>query len=91
MTTFSPLNSQLSDDLLYPDSDGKPMADNTEQFRWIVTIKENLEVLFADRADVFIAGDLLWYPVRSTIVSPTAPDIMVIFGRPKGKRGSYKQ
>jgi len=23
------------------------MADNTKQFRWIVTIKENLEILFA--------------------------------------------
>jgi Uma2 family endonuclease len=87
MTTFS----QLDSDLLYPDSDGKPMADNTEQFRWIVTIKENLEVLFADRADVFVVGDLLWYPVKSTIVAPTAPDVIVIFGRPKGQRGSYKQ
>ncbi|MGF1520880.1 MAG: hypothetical protein ACFBSF_00995 [Leptolyngbyaceae cyanobacterium] len=25
------------------------MADNTQQFRWIVTIKENLEILYADR------------------------------------------
>lgn len=41
------------------DSDGKPMADNTEQYRWIVLIKENLEILFASIADVFVAGDLL--------------------------------
>jgi hypothetical protein len=47
-------------EVIYPDSDGKPMADNTKQFRWIVTLKENLEWLFADDADVFIAGDLLW-------------------------------
>ena len=87
MTTFS----QVDPDLLYPDSDGKPMADNTEQYRWIVVIKENLEILFAGVADVFIAGDLLWYPVQSTLVSPTAPDVMVVFGRPKGRRGSYRQ
>jgi Uma2 family endonuclease len=87
MTTFS----QVDPDLLYPDSDGRPMADNTEQFRWIVTIKENLEILLADNPDVLIAGDLLWYPVKSTLVTPTAPDVMVIFGRPKGRRGSYKQ
>jgi Uma2 family endonuclease len=78
-------------DSCLPDSDGKPMADNTEQFRWIVLIKENLEILFASIADVFVAGDLLWYPVRSRIVPPVAPDIMVVFGRPKGKRGSYRQ
>ena len=46
-------------EIIYPDSDGKPMADNTKQFRWIVTIKENLECLFADNDNVFIAGDLL--------------------------------
>jgi Uma2 family endonuclease len=88
MTTFSQIDQE---DLLFPDSDGKPMSDNTEQFRWIVTIKENLEILFADQPDVFIAGDLLWYPVKSTLVPGTAPDAMVIFGRPKGRRGSYKQ
>jgi Uma2 family endonuclease len=87
MTTFW----QTEPDLLYPDSDGKPMADNTEQYRWIVLIKENLEILFAADNNVFIAGDLLWYPVRSQLISPTAPDVMVVFGRPKGKRGSYRQ
>jgi hypothetical protein len=50
--------------IIYPDSDGKPMADNTEQFRWIVTIQQNLDWLFADDPLVFIAEDLLWYPVK---------------------------
>src|SRR4051794_38686923 len=26
----------------YPESDGRPMADNTKQFRWIVTLADNL-------------------------------------------------
>lgn len=82
---------QAETDLNLPDSDGKPMADNTEQYRWIVLIKENLEALFAADSNVFIAGDLLWYPVRSRIIPPTAPDVMIVFGRPKGKRGSYRQ
>jgi len=30
--------------IYYPDCDGKPMADNTKQFRLIVMIKENLEI-----------------------------------------------
>ncbi|BAT55490.1 hypothetical protein NOS3756_44770 [Nostoc sp. NIES-3756] len=82
---------QIDPNILYPDSDGKPMADNTEQFRWIVLIKENLEILFASNDNVFIAGDLLWYPIRSQLIAPVAPDVMVVFGRPKGKRGSYRQ
>jgi Uma2 family endonuclease len=88
MTAFPHLDNP---NLTFPDSDGKPMADNTEQYRWIVIIKENLEILFADDPDVFVAGDLLWYPVRARLIAPTAPDVMVAMGRPKGKRGSYRQ
>jgi Uma2 family endonuclease len=77
--------------VIYPESDGKPMADNTKQFHWIVVIKENLELLFADRPDVFIAGDLLWYPVEGSNTICQAPDAMVAIGRQKGDRGFYQQ
>ncbi|MDX2231963.1 MAG: Uma2 family endonuclease [Leptolyngbyaceae cyanobacterium bins.349] len=88
---ISQLQPSTQPDIIYPDSDGQPMADNTKQFRWIVTVKENLERLFRDRADVFVAGDLLWYPVEGNNTLRQAPDAMVAFGRPKGDRGSYKQ
>jgi Uma2 family endonuclease len=78
-------------DIIYPDSDGQPMADNTEQFQWIVNIKENLESVFANDPNVFVAGDLLWYPVEGDNKTRQAPDAMVVFGRPKGYRGSYMQ
>ncbi|HAC64439.1 MAG TPA: hypothetical protein DCF68_13090 [Cyanothece sp. UBA12306] len=77
--------------VIYPDSDRKPMADNTKQFRWIVVIQQNLDWLFADNPNVFVAGDLLWYPVEGNNKRRAAPDVMVVFGRPKGDRGSYKQ
>src|SRR3954447_23962232 len=82
---------QYLPEIEYPDCDGQPMAENTLQFEWIVTIKENLGLLFADRPDVFVAGDLLWYPVEGHPEIRTAPDAMVVFGRPKGYRGSYMQ
>ncbi|MBW4508412.1 MAG: Uma2 family endonuclease [Scytonematopsis contorta HA4267-MV1] len=77
--------------VFYPESDGQPMADNTKQYTWIVTIKENLEILFKSRDDVFIAGDLFWFPVEGDPDIRQAPDVLVVFGRPKGHRGSYKQ
>ncbi|MEE6162613.1 Uma2 family endonuclease [Cylindrospermopsis raciborskii DSH] len=77
--------------IVYPESDNKPMADNTRQFTWIVKIKENLEILFKSNADVFVAGDLFWYPVEGSNKIKLAPDTMVVFGRPKGHRGSYRQ
>lgn len=85
---ISPPNTS---EIIYPDSDGQPMADNTKQFRWIVVIKENLEIMFAADENVFVAGDLLWYPVEGNNKLRQAPDAMVVLGRPKGDRGSYKQ
>jgi Uma2 family endonuclease len=75
----------------YPENDGNPMSDNTLQFRWIVTIQGGLDALFRDNPDVFVAGDLLWYPVQGDNTTRQAPDAMVAFGRPKGDRGSYRQ
>jgi Uma2 family endonuclease len=77
--------------IVYPDSDGQPMADNTKQFRWIQTIYSNLAAIFANDPQVFVAGDLLWYPVEGDNKTRQAPDVMVVFGVPKGDRGSYRQ
>ncbi len=83
--------SQTQTPIIYSDTDGQPMADNTRQFQWIVTIKENLDLLFANNSNVFVAGDLLWYPIEGNNTIRRAPDVMVVFGRPKGYRGSYQQ
>ena len=85
------LSAETTPEIIYPDSDGQPMADNTKQYQWIVKIKENLEILFASNPDVFIAGDLLWYAVEGNPKIRQAPDVLVVFGRPKGDRGSYQQ
>jgi Uma2 family endonuclease len=77
--------------IVYPGSDGKPIAENTLQFRWIVTIKEGVDRVVRDHPDVFVAGDLLWYPVEGHPEICQAPDALIAFGRPKGDRGSYKQ
>jgi Uma2 family endonuclease len=87
MSTTFPAKTEIE----YPDSDGQPMADNTLQFQYIVMIKEGIEALLADNPDVFVAGDLLWYPVEGNNRTRMAPDVMVAFGRPKGHRGSYRQ
>jgi Uma2 family endonuclease len=89
MTTFQ----LIDDELLYPSSDDEPMAESTKQYEWIVRIKENCERLFARDPNVFIAADLFWYPlsVKAPPVPHQAPDVMVIFGRPKGPRKSYRQ
>lgn len=76
-----------STEVVYPESDGQPMADNTQQFAFIHTVKGNLDVLCED----FVAGDHLWYPVEGHPEIRVAPDVYVAVGRPKGHRGSYRQ
>jgi Uma2 family endonuclease len=78
-------------EVFYPETDGKPMAENTLQYRWMVLLIENIRILFSGDPNVFVAGDLLWYPVQGRVDISLAPDCMVAFGRPKGDRGSYKQ
>jgi len=64
------------------------MAENTIQFRWLVTLQGNLNALLED---AFVGSDLLWYPTPRSDAVRMAPDILVAFGRPRGDRGSYKQ
>lgn len=85
------LERELYNGVIYPESDGQPMADNTVQLHWITTIKGNVDAMFAHDPDIFVAGDLLWYPVEGHPELRMAPDVLVVFGRPKGDRGSYLQ
>jgi Uma2 family endonuclease len=77
--------------VVYPESDGLPMADNSKQFEWINTIYDNLAAQFSDVKDVLVGGNMFWYPVEGQPEIVQAPDVFVVFGRPKGHRGSYQQ
>jgi Uma2 family endonuclease len=81
----------VSETIYYPDSDGLPMANNTEHLERITTTKYGLESVFANRDDIFVAADLFWYPVQGKPKIVLAPDVMVAIGRPKHDRTSYKQ
>jgi Uma2 family endonuclease len=81
----------IQEEIQYPDSDGQPRAENTLQFEWITTIQGGLDAVFLEVPNVFVAGDLLWYPVEGSNTIRAAPDALVVFGRPKGHRGSYQQ
>jgi Uma2 family endonuclease len=89
MTQPAPPAPQAS--IIYPQSDGKPMADNTKQLRWIVALYGNLAALFRENPDVFVGANQFWYPVEGHLEVVNAPDVYLAFGRPKGDRPSYKQ
>lgn len=73
--------------IVYPETDGEPMAENTVQYRWIVTLRENLDRLLPG---ALVIADCFWYPVEGEPGIRSAPDVLVAFGRPKGERPSYR-
>src|SRR5260370_41736670 len=89
MKTITPVLKKPQ--VVYPESDGEPIAENTKQYEYIVTIKGGLDAVFRDDPDVFVAGDLFWYPVEGNIKIRTAPDIMAVFGRPHGHPRAHVQ
>ena len=74
----------------YPDSDGKPMAENDAQRAAIMYGIGALEIWFADRADVYVSGDLLIYYVEGDPRKSVAPDVFVVFGAEDRERRTYK-
>ncbi len=41
--------------------------------------------------EAFVACDLLWYYQEGDPTKRVGPDVMVVYGRPRGDRGSYRQ
>ncbi|MFN0127675.1 MAG: Uma2 family endonuclease [Verrucomicrobiales bacterium] len=77
--------------IIYPIDNGEPLSNDTEHLKWITFVKNGLEDWYGDRADVFVAADLLWYPVEGRPDISKAPDVMVVLDHRAGERLSYKQ
>ncbi|QYO65150.1 Uma2 family endonuclease [Leptolyngbya sp. 7M] len=81
---------QLDSDLLYPDSDGKPMAESDPTRDYLIYGVEALGNYFQDRPDVYVSGNLFIYYKQGVPDAVIAPDVFVVFGVEKKKRRSYK-
>ena len=79
------------DEVFYPSDDGLPMSDNTVQLNYIISLFLGFDDLYKDDPEVFVAGNLLWYPVKGQPKKRLAPDVMIAFNRPKGDRSSWLQ
>ncbi len=80
-----------SGSIIYPSSDGLPMVSSTQHYRWLTFLKDGLELCFEAQQEVFVAGDLMWYPVEGRPDICAGPDVMVAFGPGKKERDSYQQ
>lgn len=86
-----PFETDKAGQIIYPVDNGEPLSNDTEHLRWINFVFLGLQDWFGDRDDVFVAADLLWYPVDGRPDICKAPDIMVVLDHPAGPRPSYMQ
>lgn len=78
------------EEIFYPESDGEPMAETDIHRKLILYLTSCLEIFYADREDVYVSGNIMFYYVEGNPKEVISPDVMVCFGIPKGERTSYK-
>jgi len=75
-----------AEDVFYPCSDGRPMADNMWQARAILNAAGDIE---AAHPRALVAADILVYPEEGNNRNSIAPDVLVAFGVGTHSRSSY--
>ena len=74
------------EDVFYPSSDGKPMAENMWQGRAILNTVVDLGVA---HPDALVAADILMYPEEGNNKNSIAPDVLVGLGLGTHNRSVY--
>ena len=75
---------------VYPESDGKPMAETERHFREILKNFTLIETHFAHIPDVYVLGDMMMYYEEGNPRKSISPDIFVAFGIGRKERRIYK-
>ncbi len=80
----------LKTPIVYPDTDGAPMAESDPARDYLIYAVEALSLYFQDREDVYVSGNLFIYYKQGIPDAVVAPDVFVVFGVSDRKRLSYK-
>jgi Uma2 family endonuclease len=76
--------------IVYPESDGKPMAETDVHIDALIYLREALKDHFREASRVYVAGNMLLYYEEGDPTACVAPDVFVVKGVPKHKRRTYK-
>ncbi|MCS6830656.1 MAG: Uma2 family endonuclease [Armatimonadota bacterium] len=75
--------SQAKQGVHYPVSDGKPIAETPEHVEAMLYLLDALMRYFAEREDVYVAGNQFMYWIEGNPSRRVAPDVYVVFGVPR--------
>lgn len=77
-------------DVFYPDSDGEPMGETDWHVNVILYLRAVLAARYADRPDVYVAGNMLLYYQEGDPTERVEPDVFVVVGGERRMRRVYK-
>jgi Uma2 family endonuclease len=83
------MNRASTLDIIYPESDGKPMAESDLHRDWMFRIIELLKLFFAGQR-VYVSGNLLIYYIEGNPKKSVAPDAFVVKNCDPRRRRIYK-
>ena len=76
--------------LVYPESDGKPMAETDTHRNLMMDFILMLEDYYQNENDVYVSGNLLLYFEEGDPKKCLSPDVFVVFGVEKKLRRTYQ-
>jgi hypothetical protein len=62
----------------YPESDGKPMGETDAHIDALIYLREALRDQFRDDPQTYVAGDMLLYYEEGNPAACVAPDVFVV-------------
>lgn len=76
--------------VIYPESDGKPMAETESHWDIMIDFIQMLKYHFRNVTDAYVSGNLLMYYEEGNFRKSVAPDVFVVFGVSKKQRRTYR-
>jgi Uma2 family endonuclease len=80
----------LEQEIDYPESDGKPLAESDPHRDEILNLIYALRRHYQETPDVYVSGNLLLYYVKGDVRKCISPDVFLVQGVSKKSRRSYK-
>jgi hypothetical protein len=86
---ISPLATPGSREVVYPSSDGRPVAETPIHRKNLLLTIDVLEDWFAAEPLVYVSGNMFVYYVQGDKWKHVSPDVFVVRGVPKDKPRDY--
>ena len=77
-------------EIVYPESDGKPMAETDVHRELMSTLIASLKAFFDDRNDVYVTGNIMFYYEEGNPRTSISPDVMIVKGVHKKLRRTFR-